>query len=82
MLACVGILAVGIDRLPLHFIENASRLTLFGFNDLCLVAPWLTTVKKPQASSGLGLGFVAVGGIARLDYRGEEYAGISGLRRG
>ncbi len=36
-LACLSILPPGIDRLPLHFIENATRLTLFGLNDLCVV---------------------------------------------
>lgn len=38
VLACLSIIPAGIDRLPLHFIENASRWTLFGLNDLCLVA--------------------------------------------
>ena len=36
-LSCLSILPPGIDRLPLHFIENAGRLTLFGLNDLCVV---------------------------------------------
>jgi hypothetical protein len=39
VLACVSILAAGIDRVPLHFVENAGRVTLFGLNDLCLAAP-------------------------------------------
>lgn len=34
--ACLSILPPGIDRLPLHFIEYAERLTLFGLNDLCV----------------------------------------------
>jgi hypothetical protein len=37
VLACLSILPPGIDRLPMHFIENAERLTLFGLNDLCIV---------------------------------------------
>jgi hypothetical protein len=37
VLSCLSILPPGIDRLPLHFIENAGRLTLFGLNDLCVV---------------------------------------------
>jgi hypothetical protein len=36
-LACLSILAPGIDRLPLHFIEYAERSTLFGLNDLCII---------------------------------------------
>ena len=36
-LSCLSILPPGIDRLPLHFIENADRLTLFGLNDACIV---------------------------------------------
>ena len=36
VLACLSILPPGIDRLPLHIIENAERLTLFGLNDLCI----------------------------------------------
>lgn len=36
-LACLSILAPGIDRLPLHFIQYAERSTLFGLNDLCIV---------------------------------------------
>ena len=35
-LACLSILSPGIDRLPLHFIVYAERLTLFGLNDLCI----------------------------------------------
>jgi uncharacterized membrane protein YfcA len=38
VLACVSILSAGIGRLPLHFIENAGLVTLFGLNDLYLVA--------------------------------------------
>jgi len=38
VLACLSIIPAGIDRLPLHFIENAGRWTLFGLNDLCLIA--------------------------------------------
>jgi hypothetical protein len=37
VLACLCILPPGIDRLPLHFIATAERLTLFGLNDLCVV---------------------------------------------
>ena len=37
VLSCLSILPPGIDRLPLYFIENAERLTLFGLNDLCVV---------------------------------------------
>jgi len=37
VLSCLSILAPGIDRLPLQFIENADRLTLFGLNDACIV---------------------------------------------
>jgi hypothetical protein len=36
-LACLSILSPAIDRLPLHSIENAGQLTLFGLNDLCIV---------------------------------------------
>jgi hypothetical protein len=35
-LACLSILPPGIDRLPLHFILYAERLTLFGLNDVCI----------------------------------------------
>lgn len=36
-LSCLSLLPPGIDRLPLHFIDIADRLTLFGLNDLCIV---------------------------------------------
>jgi len=36
-LSCLSLLPPGIDRLPLHFIDTADRLTLFGLNDLCVV---------------------------------------------
>jgi hypothetical protein len=36
-LSCLSILLPGLDRLPLQFIENADRLTLFGLNDVCIV---------------------------------------------
>jgi hypothetical protein len=37
VLSCLSILPPGIDRLPLQFIENADRVTLFGLNDACIV---------------------------------------------
>jgi hypothetical protein len=36
-LSCLSILAPGIDRLPLQFIQDADRLTLFALNDACIV---------------------------------------------
>lgn len=37
ILSCLILLLPGIDRLPLQFIDNASRATLFGLNDACIV---------------------------------------------
>jgi len=37
-LACLNILAPGIDRWPSHFIAYADRSTLFVLNDLCIAA--------------------------------------------
>jgi hypothetical protein len=37
VLSCLSILLPGLDRLPLQFIENADRVTLFGLNDACIV---------------------------------------------
>lgn len=37
VLSCLSILAPGLDRLPLHSIETAERLTLFGLNDLFII---------------------------------------------
>jgi hypothetical protein len=50
VLACVSILSAGIGRLPLHFIENAGIVTLFGLNDLCLVACMAYDIQRQVAA--------------------------------
>jgi|SRR5580704_4374331 hypothetical protein len=37
VLSGLSILLPGLDRLPLQFVENADRVTLFGLNDACIV---------------------------------------------
>lgn len=38
LLACVGLLAPAIARIPLHFIQTGGPLAFFGLTDLCMLA--------------------------------------------
>ncbi|MCR4300149.1 MAG: hypothetical protein NUV51_00915 [Sulfuricaulis sp.] len=69
LLACVGILAAAISRIPLGFIESGGPLVFFGLTDLCLLTCVVyDTVKNRRLhpTFGWGLLFIVASQASRL----------------